>query len=237
METPDIREKGGAVKGEPQASERRLFMQLQVYTGCGRADAVVAAVRESGIESVVYLDANDPAGVGVLAMSEDPSLFAGGFRDLLGSKAFAGLDRRAGLTMIGRTYGIGREPDLEFALLQKPRRTALNPEWPWAVWYPLRRRPEFSLLPPEEQGKILHEHAVIGMAYGQADYAHDVRLACHGLDRDDNEFVIGLVGRELFPLSHIVQAMRKTQQTARYIQSLGPFFVGKAVWQSPLPNQ
>ena len=72
------------------------------------------------------------------------------------------------------------------------------------------------------------------MAYGEGGYAHDVRLACHGLDRDDNEFVIGLLGKELYPLSHIVQTMRKTQQTARYIQSLGPFFVGKAVWQSPL---
>jgi hypothetical protein len=26
------------------------------------------------------------------------------------------------------------------------------------------------------------------------DYAHDIRLACHGLDAKDNEFVIGLIG-------------------------------------------
>ena len=51
------------------------------------------------------------------------------------------------------------------------------------------------------------------MAFGAADYAHDVRLACHGLDRDDNDFVIGLIGKDLFPLSALVQAMRKTQQT------------------------
>ena len=70
------------------------------------------------------------------------------------------------------------------------------------------------------------------MAFGAGDYAHDVRLACHGLDRDDNDFVIGLIGKDLFPLSALVQAMRKTQQTALYLDRLGPFFVGRAIWQS-----
>ena len=78
------------------------------------------------------------------------------------------------------------------------------------------------------------EHAMIGMAYGEADFAHDIRLACYGLDKNDNEFVIGLVGKDLHPLSHLVQKMRKTEQTAKYIQSLGPFFIGKTFWQSPL---
>jgi hypothetical protein len=30
-----------------------------------------------------------------------------------------------------------------------------------------------------------------------------------------------------------VQAMRKTTQTSQYLQTLGPFFVGHALWQSP----
>jgi hypothetical protein len=30
-----------------------------------------------------------------------------------------------------------------------------------------------------------------------------------------------------------VQAMRKTVQTSQYIHTLGPFFVGHALWQSP----
>jgi len=33
-------------------------------------------------------------------------------------------------------------------------------------------------------------------------------------------------------LSAVVQEMRKTEQTAQYLDSLGPFFVGKAVWQA-----
>ena len=58
-------------------------------------------------------------------------------------------------------------------------------------------------------------------------------IACHGLDVHDNDFLIGLVGKELQPLSHIVQAMRKTAQTSEYMASLGPFFVGHVIWQSP----
>jgi len=72
-----------------------------------------------------------------------------------------------------------------------------------------------------------------GRAYAEGGFAADVRLACHGLDKHDNEFVIGLLGAQLYPLSHLVQRMRKTVQTTKYIQSLGPFFVGKAFWQAP----
>jgi chlorite dismutase len=134
--------------------------------------------------------------------------------------------------MVGRTYAHGYEPDLEEALLHKPRRKVLDPEWPWAIWYPLRRKPEFGLLQPEDLRKILGEHARIGRDYAEAGHAQDIRLACYGLDQADNDFVIGLLGRQLYPLSHVVQEMRKTQQTANYVQSLGPFFVGKAVWRS-----
>jgi chlorite dismutase len=134
--------------------------------------------------------------------------------------------------MFGRTYASGFEADLDEWLLRRPRRTVLNPSWPWGIWYPLRRVGSFARLPAEEQGAIIREHSVLGRAYGEADLAHDVRLVCHGLDVHDNDFVIGLVGRELHPLSHLVQAMRKTVQTSQYIQTLGPFFVGHALWQS-----
>ena len=124
--------------------------------------------------------------------------------------------------MFGRTYSLGYEPDLHETLIERPRRTVLNPAWRWATWYPLRRSGRFSQLSPEEQRTILAEHGAIGMTFGAADLAHDVRLACHGLDRDDNDFVIGLIGKELFPLSAVVQAMRKTQQTSLYLDRLGP---------------
>src|SRR5437870_5663178 len=90
----------------------------------------------------------------------------------------------------GRTYSLGYEPDLIDVLLHRPRRTVLNPEWKWSVWYPLRRSGRFAQLPPDEQRVILAEHGTIGMSYGAADLAHDIRLACHGLDKDDHDFLV-----------------------------------------------
>jgi len=228
----DVQEHGA----NQQASSRRLFMQLQVLGGCLDPKPLVRALESARIEAVLYRDVNDPRGVGVLSMSEDPAFFATGLRDMLNADPFAGLALRPEFTMFGRTYASGFESDLDDWLLHRPRRTALNPAWPWGIWYPLRRVGAFARLSPQEQGAIIREHSVLGRAYGDADLAHDVRLACHGLDVHDNDFVIGLVGRELHPLSHLVQAMRKTVQTAQYIQTLGPFFVGHALWQSPLPG-
>src|SRR5947209_20443191 len=71
---PDLREKATNPKGEAQVSEKRLYLQLQVYTGCDRAESLVEELKASGLESVLYLDVNDPKGVGVLAMSEDPEI-------------------------------------------------------------------------------------------------------------------------------------------------------------------
>ena len=228
----DIQEKGVSREGQPQSCDRRLFMQLLAFTGCARPEKLTPLLEECGLQAVLYADVNDPRGVGLLMMDEDPAAFTGKFRELLVKEPFLTLQPKQEMTMFGRTYSTGRETDLEDWLLHKPRRNSLNPEWSWAIWYPLRRRPEFAILSPEEQGKILAEHAAIGRAYGSSDLAHDVRLACHGLDKNDNEFVIGLLGSELYPLSRIVQDMRKTQQTAKYIRSLGPFFVGRVIWRS-----
>lgn len=236
-ETVDIKEYGAARQGQAQSSDRRLFFQLLVYTGCAKPEAAAKALQKSGMESVLYLDMNDPQGIGLLVFGEDPGLFTGKLRRFLTGSIFAKFQPRPEMTMIGRTYSSGREADLEDWLLHKPRRNALNPAMKWAVWYPLRRKPEFELLTKEEQGKILFEHARIGMSYGQSGYAHDIRLACHGLDAHDNEFLLGLVGPDLYPLSRLVQDMRKTQQTARYIQSLGPFFTGQVFFRSPLPAE
>src|SRR4029079_18221742 len=201
---------------------------------CENSRALADAAAGSGVAGVLYEDVNDPRGVGVLTFREDPGFFLDRVRPMLNGPVFRPLLQKPEYTMLGRTYSIGYEPDLEDILLQRPRRTVLNPEWKWAVWYPLRRSGKFAQLPPEEQRVILAEHGTIGMSYGVADYAHDIRLACHGLDKDDNDFIVGLLGKDLYPLSAIVQAMRKTQQTSLYLERLGPFFVGRAIWQSAM---
>ena len=227
----DVRERGA----NQQTSERRLFIQLVAFGECPDAKPLVRTLESARLDAVLYREVNDPRGIGVVGMSEDPAFFPGAFREVLNAPAFEELPLKAEFTMLGRTYASGFETDLDDWLLKRPRRTALNPAWPWAVWYPLRRTGGFARLTPQEQGTIIREHSVIGRAYGEADLVHDIRLACHGLDVRDNDFVIGLVGKELHPLSHIVQRMRTTVQTSQYLQALGPFFVGHAVWQSPSP--
>jgi chlorite dismutase len=226
----DVHEQGA----QGRTVDRRLFMQLQVFSACGDPKSLVRALEASRLEAVLYQDLNDPRGVGILTLAEDPAVFVRESRELLNTEPYASLGHRPHLTMLGRTYASGFEVDLEDWLLRRPRRTVSNPAWPWSVWYPLRRVGAFARLSPQEQGAIIREHSVLGRAYGDADLAHDVRLACHGLDANDNDFVIGLIGRDLHPLSHLVQAMRRTAQTSQYLQSLGPFFVGHVLWQSPL---
>jgi chlorite dismutase len=235
-EMPDLREKAVNPKGETQILDKRLYVQLLAYTGCDDPQAAADALEASGVDAVLYLDLNDPRGIAVLTLAEDPAVFTGALRKTLTAAPFSMFQHRPDLTMIGRTYATGREPNLEFMMLRRPRETVMNPAWPWAVWYPLRRKPGFAVLEPAEQGKILFEHAQIGMAWGAADAAHDVRLSCYGLDRDDNEFVIGLVGKDLAPLSQCIQEMRKTVQTSKWIKKLGPFFVGRVFWQSRRPG-
>jgi chlorite dismutase len=233
-EPPDIAEKGGMKDGQPQKLNQRLFMQLLAFGGCTDARALAQGMADANIAGVVYEDVNDPRGVALLTFSEDPAHFLDRVRPVLNREPFASLVQKPEYTMLGRTYSLGYEPDLADVLLQRPRRTVLNPAWMWAVWYPLRRSGRFAQLPADEQRVILAEHGTIGMSYGAGDLAHDVRLDCHGLDKDDNDFVVGLIGKDLHPLSHIVQSMRKTQQTSLYLERLGPFFIGRAIWQSPL---
>lgn len=229
----DLRERGAG--GE--TLERRVFFQLLVFQSPEGhpASAYVGrlgdALAEVGSAGVVYADVNDPRGLGLVTFSEDPGHFVNTIRPLFEWELLRDLSLRPEFTMLGRTYSTGHEQNLPFWVLERPVQNVLDTETPWHVWYPLRRSGAFEQLEGREKGKILMEHAMIGRAYGAAGAATDIRLACHGLDANDNEFIIGLIGKELYPLSHVVQSMRKTKQTSQYISQMGPFFVGKVVRQ------
>lgn len=230
-QTLDLSEKGKSRDGQVISLNRRLFMQLLAFGDCRNLGLLIEALEEKQMYGALYLDVNDPQGVALVTFSEDPDYFVTTVRDFLNSEPFMSLTPKPEYTMLGRTYSIGYERNLEDVLIKRSARRVCNPEWPWAVWYPLRRKGSFEQLPRAEQMQLLGEHGRIGRAYGEAGYGHDIRLACHGIDKNDNEFVIGLLGSELFPLSSIVQAMRKTKQTSEQMEKMGPFFVGKAIWQ------
>jgi chlorite dismutase len=220
----------GRRNGQVISLDRRLFMKFTAFGRCFDPHAAVKALAEDGVPAALYVDANDPQGIGIMAAAEDPEYFVTSLRALFSHRPFADYVHKTEFDMLGRTYSIGYEPDLEETLFDKPRRRLLDASNKWAIWYPLQRAKKFQALPPEHQRKILAEHGTLAHRY--AGHANDVRLACHGLDKSDNDFIVGLVGAQLHPLSAIVQEMRKTEQTSQYLDSLGPFFVGRAIWQS-----
>lgn len=231
----ELRERGLPIDGKPQFLDRRVFVQLVVFRapGVAAADSAVEVLAnelaKDQISGVIYADVNDPQSIGLVTFSEDPTHFVTKVRPIFGRHGLGDVTFRPELAMLGRSYSSGYENDLEFWLLRRPVETLLHEGWDWAVWYPLRRSGPFNRLPREEQGAILREHGAIGRAYGELNLAHDIRLACHGLDANDNEFLIGLIGPELYPLSHVVQAMRATRQTSEYMDQMGPFFVGRVI--------
>jgi chlorite dismutase len=229
----DIREKGRGADGTPVTLDRRLFMQFLAF-GNSRVTVtppLIQALEEAKVPGALYEDVNDPRGVALLVLSEDPDYFVTTLRQFLNQSAFSFLTPKPEYTMLGRTYAQGYEPDLEDALFTRPRSRICDPELRWAIWYPLRRAGSFERLSADEQRIVLLEHGGIGRAFGKAGLGHDIRLACYGLDKHDNDFVIGLLGPKLYPLSAIVQRMRKTKQTSLHIEQMGPFFVGKVAWQ------
>lgn len=228
---PDLSEKGRDAAGQAITLNRRLFMQLLAFGNAADEQPLVSALEQSGFAATLYRDISDPRGVGLLAWNERPDFFVTELREFLRRPPFSELALKPAFTMFGRTYSIGYEADLAHVLFNRPIGRATNPATPWHVWYPLRRKGIFEKLPAAEQREILSEHGNLGALFSAGEYGNDIRLDCRGLDTNDNDFVIGLIGKELFPLSAMVQAMRKTRQTSEFLERLGPFFVGKAIWQ------
>src|SRR5258705_5943272 len=74
----DVRERGAEKDGQPQIMDRRLFMQFLAFEipEAGVESTVrglTTALAERRIASVVYDDVNDPRGIGLLTLSEDPA--------------------------------------------------------------------------------------------------------------------------------------------------------------------
>jgi len=228
----DIRERGRAKNGETIYSDRRLFVSFSAFSGVDDTRKIGRALEKSGAEYSLYSDLSDPSGIGMVFISEDENFFVEKLREILNASPFSALNFKKKLSMFGRTYSLGYENDLEETLVEGPRKKILDPDFPWSVWYPLRRAKNFETVSEEEKRAILGEHGKLGFKYGEAGLVRDIRLACHGIDEKDNDFVIGLFGKNLHPLSSVVQAMRKTRQTSEYIEKLGPFFAGKAVRKS-----
>ena len=228
----DLTEKGRGTDGQLLSLDRRLFMQFMSFRGepVTAWQDVFAAQQP---QAVLYQDIQDPLSVGIMVYCEQPAYLFDVMHPVLSADPLRKAVIRDEFTMLGRTYSLGYESNLEEVLIHRPIRRICDPANSWAVYYPLRRSGRFEQESREEQRRMLMEHGGIGQAFGKAGFATDIRLAAHGLNSADNDFIVGLLGKELHPLSAVVQRMRKTRQTAEFIEHMGPFFIGRACWQPP----
>src|SRR5439155_18063005 len=72
IEQLDISEKGRRADGTPISSDRRMFMQLLAFGDCPDTAPLIDALVQAKVDGVLYEDVNDPRGVALLTMSEDP---------------------------------------------------------------------------------------------------------------------------------------------------------------------
>jgi chlorite dismutase len=229
---PDLREKGRLKDGTPLFSNRRLWVQFLAFGDCQDVGPLVDDLARAPFSSTLYADLNDPWGVGLVRWSEDPAFFTGAGRTWMAGSSFAALTPKPDLTMTGRTYSIGYEANLDEVLVDRPRSRLTDPALAWGIWYPVRRDKAFESLEEGAKHDVMMDHGSIGMRYGKAGLGHDIRLACHGLDRNDADFVIAVLAPELHNASAVIQAMRKSLQTMHHLDALGPFFTGRVVAQN-----
>src|SRR5271167_1672728 len=101
-EPPDLSEKGGAKNGQPQRSDERLFMQLLAFGGCTDTQPLADALAAAAVTAVLYQDLNDPRGIALLTVSENPAVFLDRVRRMLNTAPFASLNQKPEYTMLGR---------------------------------------------------------------------------------------------------------------------------------------
>src|SRR5690606_6292165 len=128
----DVRERGAPKDGQPQTMDRRLFMQLMVFTTKRELSAddalqsLSSALEQHDAHAVLYEDVNDPSGLGLLSWSESPADFVEKVRPAVAGLRPRGLELRPEFTMLGRSYSNGFEHDLEFWLIRRPIQTVTN---------------------------------------------------------------------------------------------------------------
>src|SRR5262249_35141258 len=84
----DLAEKGRR-NGQEISLDRRLFMKFTAFGRCLDPHAAATALAEDGVTGALYVDANDPQGIGVMVAAEDPGYFVTKLRTLFGHRPFA----------------------------------------------------------------------------------------------------------------------------------------------------
>ena len=201
-----------------EPTDSSLFLQLLVFTDCAEIKPLLLPLKNSLIDCVLYKNFNDPQGIALLAVTDDPEQIVTDLPDVVCSRLFRTLTQRPDLTMTGRAWdGTQRSDQLETVVK--------NEEMPWGLWYTMRGTPAFARLHEVEQAAVLD--SITSPAGLNAEDFVQIRLKSHALDGGGNEFMHGVHARSPRHLSLFVEAIKRTEQYAQHIVSAGPFFVGR----------
>ena len=62
-------------------------MKFTAFGGCADPHAAIRALEEDGVDGALYVDANDPQGIGVIVAAEDPDYFVTTLRGVVQPQA------------------------------------------------------------------------------------------------------------------------------------------------------
>src|SRR6185436_8885147 len=96
----DLSEKGKDKDGQLISLNRRLFMQLLAFGACRNNGAIIEALQQAKLDGALYADINDPQGVALLIMHENPDYFVTELRQLLSQPPFTNLTPKPEYTML-----------------------------------------------------------------------------------------------------------------------------------------
>ncbi len=157
-------------------------------------------VRRAGSTGALYVDANDPQGIGIMVASEDPDYFVTRLATLFNRRPFADFVHRprvrhARSQLLDRLRVRPRGHTAREAARKAAEPREYTGPSGTRCSAPRSSRP----CPADHQRRILAEHGSLAKRYGAGGHAADVRLACHGLDSNDNDFIVGLARTQATP--------------------------------------
>ena len=208
-------------------------MKFTAFGGCADPQAAVAALAEDGVEGALYVDANDPQGIGLIVAAEDPGLLRDDAARAVQPPAVRGVHAQARVRH-ARPHVLDRlrARSRGHAVHEAARQDAEPREPLGRVVSAAARRRSFRRCRPIISAASWPSTARSRNATAPAGMPPTCASRATASTRTTTTSSSACSARTCIRLSAVVQEMRKTEQTAQYLDSLGPFFVGKAVWQA-----
>ncbi len=199
-----------------------VFKRTASFTGGGEAAAAFEALTaELAAESVTLRGSYD-----VSAMRNDADIMvwlvgadAEGLQRAV--RSIRRLDLFAATEISWSAMGVHREA--EFAKSHAPSYMGPNAPKDWVCVYPFVRSYEWYILPPEDRGRMLRDHGLLGREFPDV-LANTVSAFALG----DWEWLLGLESDELTDLVDMMRHLRGTDARLHVREEI-PFYTGRRI--------